>query len=74
MGGQCHLRTQYDNYEEFAAYSEMYGIAYRLGFRNEAEAWAANPVIQVSVNPGDLRVVPTKEPVSKKRSRGRFKK
>jgi hypothetical protein len=46
-----------DSFEQFQVYSEMYGIAKRLGFKSELEAWQENPYIQVTTNPADLRVV-----------------
>lgn len=57
-GWQCRLQDNYEgNYEEFEAYSNMYGIAKRLGFRSNKKAWEANPIIQGSVEPSDLCVV-----------------
>lgn len=52
------LRDNYDNdFEQFVAYSEMYGIASRLGFSSETDAWEANPQIRGSTIPSDLEVV-----------------
>lgn len=57
-GWQTSLRENYDNdFDSFEAYSETYGIAERLGFDSAQEAWDANPTIQGSVIPSDLRVV-----------------
>ena len=58
LGWQGRLHENYNNtFEEFQAYDETYGIAQRLGFANAESAWKANPMIQGSTNPHDLRVV-----------------
>ena len=57
MGWQATLRKVYSDYDEFVAYSEMYGIAKRLGFASEKQAWKVNPRIMGSINPEDLRRV-----------------
>jgi len=51
------LQDTYATYAEFEAYDAIYGIARRLGFEGPQEAWRKNPLVQGSVNPGDLRVV-----------------
>lgn len=56
-GWQCHLQDNYNSFEDFESYSEIWGIAKKLGFENAEEAWKANPILQGSVNPMDLRVV-----------------
>lgn len=57
-GWQCRLQKNYDNsFEQFEAYNETYAIATRLGYKNAEEAWKANPIIQGSTEPSDLRVV-----------------
>ena|GEM_PF-3470685 len=57
-GWQCRLRENYDGrFDVFQAYDETYGIAHRLGFESAQVAWEANPLIQGSVIPEDLRVV-----------------
>lgn len=56
-GYQCRLQENYSNFEEFEAYSETYGVATRLGYESAKKAWEANPIIQGSTNPSDLRVV-----------------
>jgi hypothetical protein len=56
-GWQCRLQKNYFSFEEFEKYSEIYGVAKRLGYESSEEAWEANPIIQGSVNPSDLRVV-----------------
>lgn len=57
IGWQCRLQKSYSDYLDFLTHSRVYGIAERLGFSSAREAWIANPVIQGSVNPSDLRVV-----------------
>jgi hypothetical protein len=49
------LQKQYVDFEEFAAYNEMYDLARRLGFESAEEAWEANPLITGSTEPGDYR-------------------
>lgn len=56
-GWQCKLRKNYTDYLDFLVHSRVYGIAERLGFSSAREAWRANPVIQGSVEPSDLRTV-----------------
>lgn len=61
IGWQCRLRENYENdFGSFQAYSEMWGIAKRLGFDSAEQAWKKNPTIQGSVLPDDLRVVKDK--------------
>lgn len=49
------LQESYDgDYESWVAYAEMYGLAAKLGYDSEQEAWDANPVIQVSSDPKDF--------------------
>jgi hypothetical protein len=50
------LQEVYSNFEEFQSYSEMYGLAERLGFQSAEEAWQANPTVQGSVDPADYGV------------------
>ncbi len=55
---QARLRDNYDNnFEQWQAYAEIYGLCERLGFDSPEEAWEANPVIQGSVNPADFKIV-----------------
>lgn len=56
-GYQCRLQKNYSSFEEFEAYSDTYGVSARLGYKTAEQAWKANPIIQGSVNPSDLRVV-----------------
>ena len=57
VGWQSRLKKNYQNFEEFRYYSEVYGIHERLGFSSAEEAWRANPLIKGSVIPSDLEVV-----------------
>lgn len=56
MGSRDHLRKNYENYEEFVEWDQTYGISRRLGFQSSLQAWEANPLIEWSVEPSDLRV------------------
>lgn len=58
---QSSLRQVYDDFAEFQAYDEIYGIVKRLGFESAKDAWLQNPTIRGSVNPADLQVVPKKK-------------
>lgn len=56
------LRDNYDDdFGQFLAYSDMYGLAGRLGFATAEDAWEANPTIQGSTDPTDFSVVPDGE-------------
>lgn len=57
MGERSRLQSRYTNAEEWHTYSAIYGLARRLGYASEFAAWDANPVIESSVNPSDLRRV-----------------
>jgi len=54
---QDRLHKIYDNFAEFEAYNDIYGIAKRLGYSNTKSAWRDNPMVQGSINPNDLSVV-----------------
>ena len=60
-GSQDKLQSRYANFEEFLDYCANYDLHTRLGFFSPEEAWDANPTIQSSVSPEDLRVVPDPE-------------
>lgn len=47
------LQNVYSNLKEFQAYSDIYGLAKRLGYKSASRAWKANPHIQGSCVPGD---------------------
>jgi hypothetical protein len=57
MGYRTRLQNNYANFDEFRAYSIMFGIRGRLGFNSVKEAWDKNPIIEGSIEPSDLRVV-----------------
>ena len=59
-GSQSRLRNRYDSLAEFQAYSDAYGLAARLGYKTDAAAWKANPVVQGSVEPSDFCKVKAK--------------
>lgn len=52
-----HLQKNYDSFEEFDNYDDIYKLAHRLGFTSAREAWDANPFIQWSVDPRDFKCV-----------------
>lgn len=56
-GWRCRLRENYASLNEWRHYSEAYGLADRLGFASPESAWAANPMIEGSVDPSDFRTV-----------------
>jgi len=56
-GWRDRLRKVYSSLEEFVAYDELYGLAERLGFKSAELAWAANPLVEGSVEPSDYRRV-----------------
>jgi hypothetical protein len=56
-GWQGYLRDNYADIEEFEHYSDMFGLAERLGYESAQEAWDDNPLVQGSVNPSDFRKV-----------------
>ena len=60
-GSQDKLQQRYADLEEFIVFCETYNIHARLGFDSPEQAWEANPTIQSSVLPEDLRVVPDPE-------------
>lgn len=51
------LQGEYNDFEEFKQYDEIYGLSERLGFDSSEEAWEANPLIQGGVNPKDYKVI-----------------
>jgi hypothetical protein len=55
---RSRLQDNYAGYEEWCGYSDMYGLAGRLGFPSNEAAWEANPTIEGSTNPADFRTVP----------------
>lgn len=60
-GWRAHLQANYKCFSEFESYSNIYGLHERLGFKTAEEAWDANPLLEGSVNPSDLRVVKTRK-------------
>lgn len=54
-GWENYLKGVYATKEEFFEYNEIYGIAKRLGYNDPEECWQANPLIQGSTNPSDLK-------------------
>ena len=59
-GWQGRLHEVYNSLDEFEAYCNLRQIHIRLGFTSITRCWEANPVVQGSVNPSDLRRVELK--------------
>lgn len=58
-GWQARLQDNYDNdFNQWRACSETYGLSERLGYDSVEEAWEANPIVEGSTNPSDFRVSP----------------
>jgi len=57
MGEQYRLQDSYPSYEEFMSYCVLYNIHGRLGYKTVKGCWRANPLVQSSTNPSDLRRV-----------------
>ena len=57
LGWRARLRKVYSSFDEFLSYCEIYANHIRLRFGTPEEAWAANPVIEGSVDPCDYRRV-----------------
>lgn len=56
-GWKMRLRRVYTCKAEWLAYSAMYGLAARLGYKSAERAWKENPMVAGSVNPADYRKV-----------------
>lgn len=54
QGWQDRLRTNYDTFDSWEKYAELYGLHLKLGFKTPKAAWEANPLIQGSVDPRDF--------------------
>jgi len=61
-GYQCRLQANYNSFDEFVAYAEVYQLHRRLGYRSMSGCWRANPMIQFSVEPSDFRRAPISKP------------
>jgi hypothetical protein len=59
-GWRGHLRGNYDSFGDFKYWCDIRAIHTRLGYKTPETAWRANPLIEGSVNPSDLRRVPRK--------------
>jgi len=57
IGWQDRLQNVYTDLAEFRRWSDVYGLARRLGYRSAAAAWTANPLVRGSVIPSDYGVV-----------------
>ena len=57
MGWRVRLRENYEDYDEWQRYAEMFDLPARMGYDSPSQAWSDNPMIQGSVIPSDFRVV-----------------
>lgn len=58
MGMRQRLQARYEfNYDAWESYSNMYGLAQRLGGETK-ELWDKNPIVDSSVNPSDFCIAP----------------
>ena len=51
------LQKNYNSFDEFKSYSEIYNLHVRLGYDTVEEAWEDNPMIQWSTDPSDFKKV-----------------
>lgn len=54
---KARLQDNYSSFDEWTAFSQAYGLAERLGYKSDEEAWTANPILQGSTNPADFKVI-----------------
>jgi hypothetical protein len=57
-GWRMRVQENYDSFEEFDRFCNTYDIHIRIGYKTLEQAWKANPIIEGSTNPEDLRRVP----------------
>lgn len=55
VGWQSHLQDNYDNFEDFLYYNEIYELSKKLGYSSAKRAWHANPLVQGSTDPRDFQ-------------------
>jgi uncharacterized protein (DUF2147 family) len=55
IGWKSRLQENYSSFSEFNSFDNIYGIAHRLGYKTAKGAWRADPIIEGSTNPEDLR-------------------
>jgi len=58
MGWRQRLQTLYPSYEQWKHYSELYGLAQRLGFKSTKSAYNANPIIEGGLHNSDFQIAP----------------
>lgn len=56
FGWDDKLHNVYSDFEEWEAYSEMYGLHRKLGYDTPEEAWEDNPHIKGSVKPEEYGI------------------
>jgi hypothetical protein len=57
MGTRTRIRNNYVGLEEFFRYTDQFNLHGRLGYVSPLALWIANPVIESSTIPSDLRKV-----------------
>src|SRR5260370_33806653 len=50
------LQNVYQSLPEFENYSDVYGLAKRLGFESASIVWELNPIIEGSTDPKDYKL------------------
>ncbi len=66
-GWKARVQENYTDRADFDAWDEIYSIAERLGYDTGAQLWEANPMIEGSGEPSDLRVCDNQEDAELKR-------
>lgn len=57
MGWRTRLQNNYTSFHDWEHFSDMWGLAKRLGYGTARAAWVCNPVAEGSTNAGDFRKV-----------------
>jgi hypothetical protein len=57
IGWRTRLQNNYDDFDEWEHWSDIYGLASRIGYGTASAAWACNPIVEGSVNVSDFRKV-----------------
>lgn len=55
-GSVYHLQDNYFDFDEFESFNNLYGITKKLGFKTAQEAWGANPLVIITVDPNDFEI------------------
>ena len=63
----ARLSEVYSDFDEFAAYDEIYGLSKKLGFDSTEDAWLTNPKISGSVDPEEYKRVRESKQLTEKK-------